>query len=446
MFAPYPNSYRRYVPDSFAPTTITWGRDNRTCAFRLIGEGNVVPCREPGARRGRNPYLAFSGHHRRRPSGHRREARPWPRSTSATPTTPTGLACRNHGGVSGRLRGECGREELLRRGGLRPPAPGGAPRAAGVRSVPVRERASTLTRGSPTGSFAGTSNGAEVSRSPVEHHGLLGRATRTGPLAAQAVSTHRLIEAAVADGRDSDAAELARYTLVEMAEPSSHCSLRSSSRRGASSTARRRSRGRPRGSREPARPSLPGDRPGSPRSRRVLAMPTRQRSRPSLAACCGAPTLALTPTPALPLARSRLTRPPSLDGVSPTTAPVTVCTATSTCARERLGEDRVEAFWDESDGRFLPDAGPLRHRPLALGASRSRSSRSTPRRLSVAISRDPAASATSRSARSPTALVFSFSPCGTGGRSLHREPERGRAAPGVPMDDPDRFGVTTRAS
>ncbi len=26
MFAPYPNSYRRYVPDSFAPTTVTWGR------------------------------------------------------------------------------------------------------------------------------------------------------------------------------------------------------------------------------------------------------------------------------------------------------------------------------------------------------------------------------------------------------------------------------------
>ena len=60
MFAPYPNSYRRYVPDSFAPTTITWGRDNRTCAFRLLGEGPSfrVENRAPGA--DANPYLAFS--------------------------------------------------------------------------------------------------------------------------------------------------------------------------------------------------------------------------------------------------------------------------------------------------------------------------------------------------------------------------------------------------
>jgi glutamine synthetase len=60
MFAPYPNSYRRYVPDSFAPTTITWGRDNRTCAFRVVGEGPSfrVENRAPGA--DANPYLAFS--------------------------------------------------------------------------------------------------------------------------------------------------------------------------------------------------------------------------------------------------------------------------------------------------------------------------------------------------------------------------------------------------
>ncbi len=60
MFAPYPNSYRRYVPDSFAPTTITWGRDNRTCAFRVVGDGASlrVENRSPGA--DANPYLAFS--------------------------------------------------------------------------------------------------------------------------------------------------------------------------------------------------------------------------------------------------------------------------------------------------------------------------------------------------------------------------------------------------
>ena len=33
MFAPNINSYKRFVPGSFAPTTVAWGRDNRTCAI-----------------------------------------------------------------------------------------------------------------------------------------------------------------------------------------------------------------------------------------------------------------------------------------------------------------------------------------------------------------------------------------------------------------------------
>ena len=38
-FAPYVNSYRRYVPDSWAPTAMVWGEDNRTCGFRAVGAG-----------------------------------------------------------------------------------------------------------------------------------------------------------------------------------------------------------------------------------------------------------------------------------------------------------------------------------------------------------------------------------------------------------------------
>ena len=34
LFAPNINSYKRFVPGSFAPTAIRWGRDNRTCALR----------------------------------------------------------------------------------------------------------------------------------------------------------------------------------------------------------------------------------------------------------------------------------------------------------------------------------------------------------------------------------------------------------------------------
>jgi glutamine synthetase len=59
-FAPYVNSYRRYVPDSWAPTAVAWGEDNRTCGFRTVGSGSSrrVESRIPGA--DVNPYLALA--------------------------------------------------------------------------------------------------------------------------------------------------------------------------------------------------------------------------------------------------------------------------------------------------------------------------------------------------------------------------------------------------
>jgi glutamine synthetase len=61
LFAPQINSYKRYVPGSFAPTAIRWGHDNRTCAFRLVGHGAGLRLenRVPGG--DVNPYLAVSG-------------------------------------------------------------------------------------------------------------------------------------------------------------------------------------------------------------------------------------------------------------------------------------------------------------------------------------------------------------------------------------------------
>jgi glutamine synthetase len=58
FFAPNINSYKRYVTGSFAPTAIKWGRDNRTCAFRLVGHGPSLRLenRIPGG--DVNPYLA----------------------------------------------------------------------------------------------------------------------------------------------------------------------------------------------------------------------------------------------------------------------------------------------------------------------------------------------------------------------------------------------------
>ncbi len=59
-FAPYVNSYRRFVPDSWAPTALVWGEDNRTCGFRMVGAGagRRVESRIPGA--DVNPYLALA--------------------------------------------------------------------------------------------------------------------------------------------------------------------------------------------------------------------------------------------------------------------------------------------------------------------------------------------------------------------------------------------------
>jgi glutamine synthetase len=60
FFAPHVNSYKRFVKGSFAPTAVAWGRDNRTCAMRVVGHGQGlrVENRVPGA--DVNPYLALA--------------------------------------------------------------------------------------------------------------------------------------------------------------------------------------------------------------------------------------------------------------------------------------------------------------------------------------------------------------------------------------------------
>ena len=58
FYAPNINSYKRFQPGSFAPTAIAWGRDNRTCALRVVGQGAGLRMenRVPGG--DVNPYLA----------------------------------------------------------------------------------------------------------------------------------------------------------------------------------------------------------------------------------------------------------------------------------------------------------------------------------------------------------------------------------------------------
>ena len=57
ILAPTPNSYRRFVPHSWAGTTATWGADNRSAGLRTIGAGRVEH-RQAGA--DANPYLALA--------------------------------------------------------------------------------------------------------------------------------------------------------------------------------------------------------------------------------------------------------------------------------------------------------------------------------------------------------------------------------------------------
>jgi glutamine synthetase len=59
FLAPYVNSYKRFLPGTFAPTKIAWSIDNRTAGYRLVGDGTKavrIECRIPGS--DINPYLA----------------------------------------------------------------------------------------------------------------------------------------------------------------------------------------------------------------------------------------------------------------------------------------------------------------------------------------------------------------------------------------------------
>ena len=61
FFAPNINSYKRFQYGTFAPTALKWGRDNRTCALRLVGQGHSlrIENRVPGG--DANQYLAVAG-------------------------------------------------------------------------------------------------------------------------------------------------------------------------------------------------------------------------------------------------------------------------------------------------------------------------------------------------------------------------------------------------
>lgn len=61
MFLPTVNSYRRFAPGTFAPPALTWGYENRTTCFRVVGHGpNSVRVENRLAGADANPYLIIA--------------------------------------------------------------------------------------------------------------------------------------------------------------------------------------------------------------------------------------------------------------------------------------------------------------------------------------------------------------------------------------------------
>lgn len=60
MFAPYVNSYKRFAPNSWAPVSIAWSKDNRSAGYRMVGCGNALRFESRIAGADMNPYLAYS--------------------------------------------------------------------------------------------------------------------------------------------------------------------------------------------------------------------------------------------------------------------------------------------------------------------------------------------------------------------------------------------------
>ncbi len=60
LLAPNINSYKRFAVGSFAPTTVAWGHDNRTCAFRVVGHGHSLRFENRSGGADLNPYMALA--------------------------------------------------------------------------------------------------------------------------------------------------------------------------------------------------------------------------------------------------------------------------------------------------------------------------------------------------------------------------------------------------
>ncbi len=94
FLAPTINSYKRFAAGSWAPTTLAWGNDNRTCGFRVVGTGRRAPRGDADPGRRREPVPRLRGDHRGGPARDRARARAARAARRATPTSRTRSASR----------------------------------------------------------------------------------------------------------------------------------------------------------------------------------------------------------------------------------------------------------------------------------------------------------------------------------------------------------------
>ena len=120
FLAPTVNSYKRFAAGSWAPTTLAWGRDNRTCGFRVVGARAIAAHRDAHPRRRREPLPRLRGAARCRPARHRERARAAAARSRATPTSPTPRCSRRRSTRRSRRSRADRRAGCPRRRGRRP--------------------------------------------------------------------------------------------------------------------------------------------------------------------------------------------------------------------------------------------------------------------------------------------------------------------------------------
>ena len=168
FLAPNVNSYKRYAEGSFAPTAVAWGRDNRTCSYRVIGHGQSLRVENRVAGGDVNPYLAIAAMIAAGLHGVDEGLEPEPALRGQ----------RLHVRQAARARARCARRATCSRPPRSPARPSGRTSSRTTSTTPTSSCARSRPR-SPTGSASGGSSACEAGDRPV-HGARAGAVERVG--------------------------------------------------------------------------------------------------------------------------------------------------------------------------------------------------------------------------------------------------------------------------